>query len=338
MEIKESFELTSEHLRPREPHRFHILRRVAIESIWGLVKDCDVLVLSDGELLLEKDQSNRMMYMVLSGHLTVHLDSADAASVAVLEEGQTVGELSVIDRRLASAYVKAVGETMLLGVDEVAFWRLVRASHEFCTNLLLLLAQRMRTNNFSLVESERLQRQFAREAMTDGLTGLLNRRWLNERLPRLLTRYQQDEKPLSVFMADVDHFKRYNDTQGHTAGDCALIAVASAIVGNVRPLDVTIRYGGEEFCVILPETDLSGAAAAAERLVRAVAEVAVYDNQSAPLPGVTISIGVACAGPRETMDSVLKRADEALYRAKEAGRDRAVIDGGVDRGDLSRCS
>ncbi len=314
--------LTPEQLRCKKSEKFHILRRVAIESIWGLMENCEVRVLEACEVLLEKGQANRIMYMVLSGQLSVSLEGAQSPPVAHLEEGQTVGELSVIDGSAASAWVRADGPTRLLCVNEPTFWRLVRASHEFSTNLLLLLAQRMRTNNFSLAESARLQRQFEKDAMTDGLTGLYNRRWLDDRLPRLVERTRRDGMSLCVFMVDVDFFKNYNDTYGHAAGDIALAAVARGIAQNLRPLDIAVRYGGEEFSVILPGTPLEGAGIAAGRLVSSIEKMPIDGNEGQKLPRVTISVGVSSFHPDDDASSMLRRADEALYRAKQNGRNR----------------
>jgi len=237
-------------------------------------------------------------------------------------EGQTVGELSVIDGSAASAHVISAGETSLLCVDEKTFWRLTRASHGFCTNLLMLLSLRMRSSNVSLEESENLQWKFEQQALTDGLTGVYNRRWLDQMLPRLLQRSEQDDLPFCVLMIDVDHFKKFNDNYGHAVGDNALCIVAEALVENVRPIDLVVRYGGEEFCVLLPETDLQSGIGAGERLRKAIHKTEICDGSGRPIPGITISAGLAERRTGENADDILKRADQALYLAKAQGRDR----------------
>lgn len=193
-------------LHPSELATLHILRRVSPESIWGLLEHCPVRTLEPGEKLLVKGQSNRTMYMILSGRLRVHLDAAESEPLAFIESGQTVGEMSVIDDSPVSAHVIAASRVRLLAVNEETFWLLIAASHEFATNLLLLLAQRMRAGNFTILENGRLRRQLEHDSTTDALTNLHNRRWLDANLPRLVQRYQWSHEPLSLAMLDVDHF------------------------------------------------------------------------------------------------------------------------------------
>lgn len=318
--------LASQALFSREQlNEFQIFRNVLIDSIWELLCKCEVRNLRDREVLLERGQSNRTMYMVLDGSLKVYLDDDHHREAAELGQGQAVGELSVIDGSAASAYVVSVGETILLCVDENTFWQLTHASHVFCTNLLTILSLRVRSSNISLVASEGLQWKFEQQALTDGLTGVYNRRWLDEMLPRLLQRSEHDGLPFCILMIDVDHFKKFNDKYGHQAGDKALCIVADTLVKSVRPIDLVARYGGEEFCVLLPETSLHKGTAAGERVRKAMHKVHIRDANNTPIPGISISAGLAGWRVGENIDELLKRADQALYRAKSQGRDRLEI-------------
>ena len=307
-----------------ELRKLHALRRVAVESVWGLLEPCPVRNLAKGEALLAADQPNETLYMVLSGRLSVHLVSAQSEAVAHLEAGQTVGEMSVIDGSPASAHVVAAEPSRLLAVDEATFWRMVEASHEFSVNLLLLLAQRMRDNNTSLAESSRLRRQFEREATVDGLTGLRNRRWFDGTLSRLYERNRRDGTPLSLLVLDVDHFKKFNDTFGHAAGDDVLKAVALTLSSSLRPTDMPARYGGEEFVVLLPNTRLGGAVIAAERVRQAISRAELKTSDALNLPPVTISVGAVELKDHPSAFALFRAADEALYRAKQAGRNRVM--------------
>ncbi len=315
-------EALADRCTPDELATLHILRRVSLESVQGLLEHCPIRTLERGETLLEAGQTNQTMFMLLSGRLSVHLDAQETAPVAFVERGQTVGEISVLDDSPVSAFVIAAQTTRLLAVDEDTFWRLTGASHEFAVNLLLLLAHRMRANNHAISAGDRLRRSLEREAMVDALTSLNNRRWLDARLPRLLRRYAFSGDPVSVAMVDVDHFKRFNDDYGHAAGDEVLVAVARAINSTLRPTDYAARYGGEEFVVILPDTDPDGAVVAAERLREVVARTAVVVGDGRKLPPVTLSLGVAGMTEGEESTSLLARADAALYRAKHRGRNR----------------
>ncbi|MFN2566732.1 MAG: diguanylate cyclase [Gemmatimonadaceae bacterium] len=170
--------------------------------------------------------------------------------------------------------------------------------------------------------NERLRRQneeLERLSLTDGLTALANRRFLVQRLNEEALRYRRTKKEFSVLMADVDHFKQYNDTFGHPAGDEVLKKVARILQTTTREVDCVARYGGEEFCVMLPETPATGAAILAERICERVA--------AAEFPGqkITLSLGVASLPANgDTPDAVIAAADEALYQAKREGRNRVV--------------
>lgn len=159
-------------------------------------------------------------------------------------------------------------------------------------------------------------------AATDSLTGLANRRRLDQVLRLEWARAQRNHKPLAVLMVDVDHFKAFNQRHGHAGGDHALREVAKCIEACIRrPADLAARYGGEEFQVILPETDLAGARLLAERIRSSVAALAPFANDT---HAVTVSIGIGLyeASPQHDLASVLGAADEALYRAKANGRNR----------------
>jgi len=302
-----------------------ILSGVEAPSVQGLLEACPVRTLSAGDLLLSQGEKNRHMYMILAGRLSVHLDSETSEPVAFLAAGETVGELSVLDERPASAFVRAVEPTRLIEVDEFRFWDLVSASHEFSINLLMLMAHRLRSNNTAVSENMRLQREYRQSAMIDGLTALYNRRWLEEALPRYVTRFARDNKPLSLLMIDVDHFKHFNDTHGHPAGDAVLIAVAHCLRHNVRPGDFVARFGGEEFVVILANADEPIAVTVAERLRDAVGREAVRSKDGSDLPRVTISVGAARLAPGQQADGVVAAADAALYESKRSGRNRVTL-------------
>jgi diguanylate cyclase (GGDEF)-like protein len=279
-----------------------------------------VKTLARGDVLLHMGQTNHYMYMILSGRLSVHLEDTASEPVAMLEAGETVGELSVMDATPASAFVVAATPVRLLVVDESHFWNLVNASHDFAINLLLSLARRLRANNTTVSSNIKLQREYKRNAMIDGLTGLYNRRWIDEALPRFVTRYARSQHPLSVLMIDVDHFKKFNDTYGHAIGDKVLVVVARALRENLRPTDLVARYGGEEFLVILPDTNVEAGLQCAERVRAAVAAEKLEDADTR----ITISLGGACLKTGEAMADILARADEALYASKHGGRDRVT--------------
>jgi two-component system, cell cycle response regulator len=192
------------------------------------------------------------------------------------------------------------------------------------------LVARVRTQVRRKRLQDRLQENYRKSlslALTDGLTGLYNRRYLGVHLDGLLARLADGATGPSLLLIDIDWFKRVNDTHGHAAGDAVLRELTSRIARYVRTFDLFARYGGEEFVVVLPETDRRVAEGVAERLRMVVAEMPFRVGEAATEVSVTISIGLAVtADARETSESLLRRADAALYAAKEAGRNRVVSD------------
>jgi diguanylate cyclase (GGDEF)-like protein len=160
----------------------------------------------------------------------------------------------------------------------------------------------------------------SRKALIDGLTGLWNRLYFDRRMNDELSLSRRSGRPLSCVMGDVDHFKSFNDRFGHTFGDEVLKCVAGTLNDVARTEDVVCRYGGEEFAVIVPNTNLAGAAELAERLRSAVATADIGTRADAP--NVTASFGVAEIDADSTIKSLVDAADAALYRAKQGGRNR----------------
>jgi two-component system, cell cycle response regulator len=164
-------------------------------------------------------------------------------------------------------------------------------------------------------------------AITDALTGLFNRRYMQSHLATLVDQSAARGKPIAVLVVDIDHFKSVNDSYGHDAGDDVLREFALRIRKSIRNIDLACRYGGEEFVIVMPETDLAVATMVAERLRRRIASEPFAIGHGVRKLEVTISIGLAArAGVNDTAAAILKRADTALYCAKRDGRNRVVPD------------
>ena len=174
-------------------------------------------------------------------------------------------------------------------------------------------------------EKKHLIKKLNRLSTTDSLTGLLNRRALNDILDHEIDRASRYSSDLSLILCDIDRFKLINDTYGHRAGDLALQAISESLKNTLRKADVIGRYGGDEFMMILPETSLSGAASLAEK-VRAAVESTELELPGEKLSGLSMSIGVAnCCAAVENSDTIVARADAALYTSKQAGRNRVSV-------------
>jgi diguanylate cyclase (GGDEF)-like protein len=235
--------------------------------------------------------------------------------------GDCAGELSLIDGFQVSADVYAEEDCELLVIDREHVWHFMEQTPLVARNLLRLLAGRVRNDDRMLEESERLKREYEDAATVDVLTGLRNRRWLNDAFTRQLERSARSRHAVSLLMIDVDRFKDVNDRHGHLVGDEVLVQLGRTVAGALRPQDLLARFGGEEFVVLLPDLPHVEVSAVAERLREAVGSTPVLTSVGL-LGGLSVSIGVATqtAGPSTSLSTLFDAADRALYEAKAAGR------------------
>jgi len=169
--------------------------------------------------------------------------------------------------------------------------------------------------------------QLEREASMDSLTGIANRKSLDKSLRDAISFASREEKPMCVLMIDIDHFKLFNDTHGHQLGDQVLKLVARNMTDCIKGLDTAARYGGEEFCVVLPQTRLHDAAHVGDTIRNLVASKKVINRRTGIMLGqITLSVGVAQYRPGESSGDLINRADEALYLAKQTGRNRVMTE------------
>jgi diguanylate cyclase len=238
--------------------------------------------------------------------------------------GECVGELSVLDEGTTPSAIIAVQETDLLVIEADRLWQLIDASNGIARNLLRLMSFRVRAANAQLRKRQKVGEFYRQLSMRDGLTGLHNRAWLDQNLAAMIADAQATGKPLAVIMIDLDHFKKFNDAHGHVGGDEALKTAARVLESTIRPSDFAARYGGEEMTVILPGSDRAEAMLAAQRLCERMREAVVFADMRLPLPHLTASFGVAGWLPAQDAVALIAAADTALYRAKEAGRNRVA--------------
>ena len=187
------------------------------------------------------------------------------------------------------------------------------------------LESRLGESSQEIVDLRQHLEEVQRETMTDGLTGIANRKHFDIRLREAATEAMEEGESLCLLLADIDHFKKFNDTHGHRVGDEVLRVVARTLSDGVKGRDTSARYGGEEFAVILPQTDLEGAVIVADQIRLKLASKELKNTKTGKSFGtVTLSIGVAQFRFGETLDALVQRADEGLYRAKHEGRNRVV--------------
>ncbi|AYF88173.1 GGDEF domain-containing protein [Pseudomonas sp. JS3066] len=295
--------------------RLRLFQNVTASSLGQLLKEFRACDLDAGEIVLSPFNRNQYLYLVVSGRLKVYLGSLDNNPVSSIGPGECAGEISFIDNDHPSAYVVAAEPTTVLRLHRQSLVSLFQQSPQLMQNLLEVLCDRVRQGNRIILDTEQ-------NAKIDTLTGLFNRRWLEQIYQRESTRCSFNEQPMSMLMLDVDHFKSYNDRHGHLAGDYALCLVSHTLRNQLRPKDSMARYGGEEFVILLPEMGGEEARTIGERLRSSLEQIPSFYSPLGVLPGVTISIGLAEMQRPDSLQGMISRADNALYQAKQDGRNR----------------
>lgn len=298
------------------------------EQISPMLADCPVVRVAAGQSVVQANSPGTRLFIILRGALSVDPDTREGLAdgrTSKIVQGESVGELSVLDQHANSSHVSALEESDLLVIDTNRLWRLIDESNGVARNLLRLLAFRVRAADAHLRRRQRVGEFYRQLSMVDGLTCLQNRSWLNDHLPLLIANAHTANNPLSIVMIDLDHFKRFNDSHGHLAGDNALQVAANILIDSLRPRDFAARYGGEELMVILPGTHLQGADTVAQRLCERMQQAVVFPDMRQALPHITGSFGIACLTAGQDAFALIANADAALYRAKEAGRNRVSI-------------
>lgn len=297
-----------------------LFQQVDLGHIEMLLGNCARHQLMPGDTLIEAGSHNNTLYLLLSGQLRVYAGGRDLPANAMLEAGDCVGEMSLIDGESSSALVLAAAPTELLAIPHQRMWELLDRAPLIARNLLAIMSGRLRNNNLTLVTTQSRTLEFEQASSVDILTGLHNRRWINESFLRLIRRCRQDRVPVCLVMADVDQLARINERNGLLTGDNILKRIARCLAESLRPQDLIGRHGGDEFAILLPNTPIVDAQAIAARLCTTVLAADIVAPPShEPL---TLSCGVTPVRPEDDMTGIFTRAERALLQAKTNGRNR----------------
>lgn len=296
-----------------------LFRSVPSELLARNLNQSRIRTLKSGEILLVSGQANNMVYIILSGYLSVQLKESDVEPIAMLSEGECVGEMSILGNSSVSAYVIAASDCELLAIDHQTLWDMIDRSHVAAHNMLSILSKRIRLTDQLMEERIGLQRGFSGTTIVEGLTGLYSRHWIHEKFEHCLQRSMVDNKPSCLMMLEMDRFKEFSDSHGQLGSDQALRNIAHALLSNLRPDDQAGHYLGEKFDIFLPNTSLFNACMVAEKLREAVSRSVVVLPSGDVLPPISISLGISKVRPSDMLVSLFARADEALQLARESG-------------------
>lgn len=300
-----------------------LFRQVDLAVVEGHLANCARHRLMPGDTLIEAGARNATLYIVLSGQLRVYAGGRELPANAVLGVGDCVGELSFIDGERSSALVLAAEPADLLAIPHDLMWDMIDLVPLIARNLLAIMSGRVRNNNLTLVTTQSRSLEFEQASSVDPLTGLHNRRWIDETFMRMIRRCRNDGAAACLLMIDIDRLSRINDRNGYLTGDSALKRVARCLAESLRPQDLIGRFGGDEFTVLLPATKPAVAYGIASRLCGIVIENDICVPPSRE--PMTISCGVVAVGPEDDLNTAFARAEQALQQAKENGRNRAAL-------------
>lgn len=316
----------------------HALRRVDIlqdlgESELATVgRLLSVTNMSSGDVLFREGDPGLEMYIVESGRLeaTVATEDGGEFTVAHFTSGDFFGEMSIFEDAPRSATCRTREPSVLLAFSKPDFFTLVdenpSTAIKIMDAMLRVITGRLLTTNSLVSQMVQWGEDARLRVSIDPLTGMFNRRFLDGALPGLFSRSVSQARPLSVIMLDLDHFRQINEAHGHEAGDSVIAAVAPALTDVYGKEEcVLARYGGDEFTFALPGFDSDSAYELASEAGRRVADMVLHPVDGLDLR-VTISQGIATVPQHAgTLAELIQRADEALYAAKEKGRNRAEI-------------
>jgi diguanylate cyclase (GGDEF)-like protein len=311
------------------------------EEIQSLLEVLHPRELRKDEILFQQGDPGGELFVVESGSMgiAVTLDDGKSLEIAKFAKGDFFGEMSIFEKESRSASCYAKSRARLLAMNKGEFFQLIDSNPvsagKVMTRMLSVIRRRLEDTGGFLSDMVQWGEEARRRAITDPLTGLYNRRYLEEALEEYFRKARDSSKPLSVVMLDLDHFREINEKYSEKVGDQVILAAAEVYRRYLRLTDVAARYGGDEFTFILPDTDLERASSLMEDIRRDVEKLTLLDElaregklraDKGPVLKVTTSQGLACFPDHASNPKALREAaDSALYRAKESGRNRVVV-------------
>jgi diguanylate cyclase len=329
---EETMRLMAQHRVPPTPNNFHLWFKYSLGASSDLKRTMDILISNKRKFDAATNSDLFRTYIGSQGAEAAVVHQVSQQLHGVMDTAKQYLTAAITDNRTQIEAIGEVADQSETGVDpkflvEKLVSELAKATAR-AAKLEANFAEKSReldTIRDSLDRSEQ-------RARTDTLTGLPNRRALEEFFRQVQIEAMEKDEPLSVLMIDIDHFKKFNDNFGHGIGDQVLRLVGNILRDRVRENDLPARYGGEELIAVLPRTDLGGCELVAERIRKSIAECQFTRRSTGEtLPQITVSVGVGQFQSGESMEDLIDRCDRALYLAKKAGRNRVVTECKLDQ-------
>jgi diguanylate cyclase (GGDEF)-like protein len=313
------------------------LKQVTIFSSLGdneiteILKYCRLIGFKENETVFKEGAEGNELYIIYTGRVTITIQLPDGRQheITQFKAGDFLGEMSIFDQSPRSASCITKEQSQLLSMRGQGFFDLVQTKPEIAIQIMYKMlnttTQRLRESDAFLSEMVRWGENARKRAITDELTGVYNRRFLDEALEDYFIKIKNSKKSLCLIMMDLDYFRQINENYGHAMGDKSIVEAAKVFKTTLREQDIIARYGGDEFTIILPDTSIEEARSLAENIRQKVEQLTFLKDLNGPFKTLTTSQGLA-AFPLNSRDlpGLKEKADAALYKAKEAGRNCVI--------------
>lgn len=293
-----------------------LFSRVKTSILASNLQNATRVKLAPGQVLLTPGQRNDHVYVVLSGRLRAQLNMDDSMKpLALFGSGECVGEMSMFDDNIVSAFIVAVTECELLSIAHSDAWAILSESLQASHNMMTILAERMRASNRMLATS--LENAPGYEALDfiNTVTGIYNRKWLDNNLARLILRNAHTKQTSVFILLHVINFQEYGAQFGELGRDQAMRTVAQTMLRCLRPNDIAVHMGDGQFAAYLPATSLEHISAIINRLRDEISETSIVTANGDELPPISLAFGSDEIGQNDTLDDLILRAQEVMHQA-----------------------
>jgi len=319
-------------------HNFNFLNQVNIfstltkQEMPHVTKYLDSVNIKKGQILFKEGDKGNELFIVKKGSIisTIKLPNGEQKQIAQFLAGDFFGEMSIFENAPRSATCLAGQSSVLYKMHERHFFQVMETFPDIAIKIMYkmlnITTQRLRNTSKFLSDMVRWGNEASKRAITDELTGIYNRRFLDYTLKDYFQSALNIGKPLSLIMADLDYFREINNAYSQEIGNKVLTHVVAVFKKLLRKNDIIARYGGDEFTVILPETNLTQAEPLAQEICTQISKLDVLKDLDGPVTKITTSLGIAsCPENTKDLQTLKKLADKALYQAKEEGRNQIYL-------------
>lgn len=308
-----------------------IFSELNLIEIRKFLKYINIKEYKKGEIIFKEKDKGDSLFIVKEGLVktSIKLKNGDNKIIAEFKKGDFFGEMSIFDKANRSATCLTKEKSILISLKDFNFFKIIKnnpdISIKIMYKMLYITILRLKESNKFLSDMVLWGEDARKRVITDPLTGVYNRRYLDDKLEEIFNNAVRENSPLTIVMCDLDHFRKINENYSLEIGDKSIIEVANVFKEVISNNHIIVRLGGDEYIIIMPETKKENAKAICEIACEKIRKINILENLKGPIKNLTLSIGLSSYPEDATDLNLLKqKADQALYIAKENGRDRVV--------------